>query len=293
MAIYLNHLGLVCSIGHGQRAVREALFRTDAPQGMTLTEAYSPGRVLPLGEVTSPLPDSSAWPLHHRSRTNALLSAALQEIRAEVDAAVARVGPSRVAIVLGGSTSGVREGEAAVRSRRSSGEWPASYHYRQQELGSGALTSSPSSSASPGPRSRSPPPARRAPRLIASGARLLRRAWPTRWSPAAPTRCAASPWPASPRSRRCQPGAQQPVVGASRRHQHRRGRSAVRHDARARPGAAGRLGRGVGRVTTCPAPDPERPRRADRDRGGAGPRRQPGGPTDRLRQPARHRHPAE
>jgi 3-oxoacyl-[acyl-carrier-protein] synthase-1 len=41
-----------------------------------------------------------------------------------------------VAIVLGGSTSGVREGEAAVRSRRSSGEWPAGYHYRQQELGS-------------------------------------------------------------------------------------------------------------------------------------------------------------
>ncbi|WP_372524501.1 beta-ketoacyl-ACP synthase [Piscinibacter sp.] len=136
MAIFLNHLGLVCSLGLGQVGVREALFRADAPQGMTHTEAFSPGRMLQLGEVTAPLPDSSAWPLWHRSRNNALLAAALQEIRPAVDAAIARVGPARVAIVLGGSTSGVREGEAAVRTRRSTGQWPAGYDYRQQELAS-------------------------------------------------------------------------------------------------------------------------------------------------------------
>lgn len=136
MTIFLNQLGLVCSLGHGQRAVRETLFRADAPQGMTRTEAFSPGRPLYVGEVNAALPDSSPWPLWHRSRNNALLAAALQEIRPAVDAAVARVGPARVAIVLGGSTSGVREGEAAVRARLSTGRWPDDYDHRQEDLAS-------------------------------------------------------------------------------------------------------------------------------------------------------------
>ena len=136
MTAFLNQLGLVCSLGRGQRAVREALFRADAPQGMTVSEAFSPGRCLHLGEVTAELPGSSAWPLWHRSRNNTLLAAALQEIRPAVDAAIARLGPSRVAIVVGGSTSGVREGEAAKFARRESGRWPSDYDYRQQELGS-------------------------------------------------------------------------------------------------------------------------------------------------------------
>ena len=136
MTIFLNHLGLVCSLGHGQRAVREALFRADAPQGMTRTEAFSPGRFLHLGEVTAELPDSEPWPLWHRSRNNAMLAAALHEIRPAVDAAIARVGGARVAIVVGGSTSGVREGEAAAATHRCTGQWPVGYDHHQEELGS-------------------------------------------------------------------------------------------------------------------------------------------------------------
>jgi 3-oxoacyl-[acyl-carrier-protein] synthase-1 len=134
--VFLNHLGLVCSLGLGQRAVREALFRADAPQGMSRTEAFSPGRVLHLGEVSASLPDITPWPRAFRSRNNALIAAALDEIRPAVDVAIARVGRSRVAIVLGGSTSGVREGEAAVRARLASGQWPGGYEHRQEELGS-------------------------------------------------------------------------------------------------------------------------------------------------------------
>ena len=136
MNVFLNDMGIVCSIGHGKRTVREALFRADSPQGMTLTETFSPGRMLQLGVVTAALPDGTAWPVWHRSRNNALLAAALCEIHDAVHAAVARVGPARVAIVLGSSTSGVLEGEAAVRTRLAQGRWPAGFDYRQQELAS-------------------------------------------------------------------------------------------------------------------------------------------------------------
>ncbi len=136
MTIFLNDLGIVCSLGHGQHSVRNALFRADAAHGMTYTDAFSPGRIVPLGEVSVALPDDRAWPVWHRSRNNALIAAALAEIRPSVDACLARFGPERIAIVIGGSTSGVREGEAAMRTHRDCGQWPPDYDYRQQELAS-------------------------------------------------------------------------------------------------------------------------------------------------------------
>jgi 3-oxoacyl-[acyl-carrier-protein] synthase-1 len=81
-----------------------------------------------------PLPGATA----QRSRNNALLLTALQPIRAAVDAAIARFGPLRVAVVLGTSTSGVGESEAAWAHHREQGDLPAWHDVRQQEIGSGA-----------------------------------------------------------------------------------------------------------------------------------------------------------
>ena len=136
MAIFLNHLGIVCSLGRGLQDVRAALFRADAPNPLTLTKAFSPECLLHLGEVTVSLPDVSEWPHWHRSRANALLAVALEEVRSWVDDGIACFGPSRVAIVIGASTSGMREAEAAVCVRQRTGQWPDDCDYRQQELSS-------------------------------------------------------------------------------------------------------------------------------------------------------------
>lgn len=70
----------------------------------------------------------------HRSRNNQLLLAALAQIRPAVDAAIARVGRDRVAVVLGTSTSGLDEGDEYVR-RAQNGESSPQWQYPQQELG--------------------------------------------------------------------------------------------------------------------------------------------------------------
>ena len=70
----------------------------------------------------------------HRSRNNQLLLAALAQIQPAVEAAIARVGRDRVAVVLGTSTSGLDEGDEYVRLSLN-GERSPQWQYPQQELG--------------------------------------------------------------------------------------------------------------------------------------------------------------
>jgi 3-oxoacyl-[acyl-carrier-protein] synthase-1 len=137
-AVYLNQLGLVCALGRDVDAVAHALFAADAPQGVRVSDLVTPGRPLALGIVPGALPDLAEQPVALRGRNNALIALALAPIRAAVDQAIARYGPDRVAVVLGTSTSGVGESEAAHRSYPREGRWPDGFHYAQQEMGTPA-----------------------------------------------------------------------------------------------------------------------------------------------------------
>ncbi len=139
MTVYLHDMNVLCALGSGNDAVRAALWRTDGPSGGAVTDRYTPGTPLHLGALreaidVSDLPPDT--PTSQASRNNAVLERALAPLRPAIDAAIARVGPTRVAIVLGTSTSGIHEGELAVRVRATTGAWPAGFHYSQQELDS-------------------------------------------------------------------------------------------------------------------------------------------------------------
>lgn len=136
-AIYLNDLGVVCALGEGRAAVASALF-ADAPGGLSDNDTLLPGQTLALGEVRMPLPALDDLPVALRGRNNALLDAALAQIAPSVQAAIARYGASRVAVVLGTSTSGIGESEQALRTHAETGEWPLGFDYAQQEMGTAA-----------------------------------------------------------------------------------------------------------------------------------------------------------
>lgn len=137
MSAYLSEPGVICSLGEGEAAVREALF-APAVSGVRESDFFSAERLLHLGRVTSLSPggDGNPGPAY-RSRNNALLWAAVAQLRPRIDDAIARFGPSRVGVVLGTSTSGIAETEHAVRDRQGD-VFPSTYHYAQQELGSPA-----------------------------------------------------------------------------------------------------------------------------------------------------------
>ncbi|MDE2406763.1 MAG: beta-ketoacyl-ACP synthase [Xanthomonadaceae bacterium] len=133
--VYLNQLGIVCALGVGQQQVAAALFADDAPHGVASTDRFTPGRALALGAVNAALPALHDLPLPLRSRNNALLHMALAQIQPQVDAAIANHGPTRVAVVVGTSTSGIGEAELAMPARLAGNAWPPGFHYAQQEIG--------------------------------------------------------------------------------------------------------------------------------------------------------------
>jgi 3-oxoacyl-[acyl-carrier-protein] synthase-1 len=135
--VYLNQLGMVSPMGSkGDEVSRHLLDLVQT--GLVMTDTYSPGQPLPVGQVDTALPALEAMALRDRSRNNQLVLAALAEIRPAVDAAIDRYGSDRIGIVIGTSTSGIAEGESALRHYASSGALPEQFHYGQQELGSPA-----------------------------------------------------------------------------------------------------------------------------------------------------------
>lgn len=132
----LSAPALVCSLGSDPVTISAALF--DGVRGLQMDDSFTPGRPLPLGRVNIALPDTAAWPAEHRSRNNQLLAAALKQLEPELAAYLARQPGARIGVILGTSTSGIGETEAALRERRSTGEWPAGFHYQRHEIGSPA-----------------------------------------------------------------------------------------------------------------------------------------------------------
>ena len=136
-AIFLQAQSCVCALGDTPEAIRAGLW-ADAPSGVVPTDLLTPGRVLNLGRVGTELPSLSALPDRQRSRNNALLLAALEPLRAQVQAAIDRFGPGRVAVVLGVSTAALDEGVVAVRQVHAGFGWPPRYDYALQEMGNAA-----------------------------------------------------------------------------------------------------------------------------------------------------------
>ena len=137
MRAFLSHVGVVSALGAGLAETRRALF-SDVPLGVAPSQDFAKGPPLAVGRVTAALPDSSLWPLGLRSRNNRLLALALEQVRPALEEALARVGPHRVACVLGTSTSGIGEAEEAVGRFHREGALSPGFHYAQQELGSPA-----------------------------------------------------------------------------------------------------------------------------------------------------------
>lgn len=130
---YLNALGLLCALGEGKQTVADALFAGDT-SGMRAEEGWVNDRSLTVGAVHVDLPAMPAGFEASHSRNNQLLLAAAQQIEPELRAAITRFGAQRVGLVLGTSTSGIREAGEHIAHHLNEGALPAEYNYAQQEM---------------------------------------------------------------------------------------------------------------------------------------------------------------
>lgn len=136
--IFLGRPGLVSALGEGVEATRTALFAGNT-SGMVLEDGLLPTAPARVGRVRATLPEIPASAgLVAQSRNNRLLLAAIAQIIDQIEAAKSRFGAERIGIVLGTSTSGVAEGEAAIAAFQRDGHLPADFDYGQMEIGAPA-----------------------------------------------------------------------------------------------------------------------------------------------------------
>lgn len=132
--LYLNELGLLCTLGDSKQAVAGSLLAGSAPLPDPQALFTRQGQYT-VGEVNTPLMPLPEPLARYECRNNRLAAAALSQIRPAIDGALQRYGSQRVAVVMATSTSGIVETERAVKSVSDDNGYPAGYHPVQGILG--------------------------------------------------------------------------------------------------------------------------------------------------------------
>jgi 3-oxoacyl-[acyl-carrier-protein] synthase-1 len=129
MKLYLNDVGLLCAAGNSRSDILKRLLLGDRSGLIATSEFGFPAIV---GQVTADLPEIDSP--FYQCRNNQLLLVALSQIQTTVDRMIAKFGCDRIGVVLGTSTSGVRNTELALAGAT----LPEQFHYKQQQMGAGA-----------------------------------------------------------------------------------------------------------------------------------------------------------
>ena len=132
-ALYISDFGLVNALGNDNKTIKVNLL-SGSQAGLSRRSDLLLEGDITVADVKSDLPSLADKPKHLRSRNNQLALAALSQIKAQALALIKQYGKSRIAIVMGTSTSGISDGESAMAKHQQQGEFPQQYHYSQQEI---------------------------------------------------------------------------------------------------------------------------------------------------------------
>jgi 3-oxoacyl-[acyl-carrier-protein] synthase-1 len=133
----LAALGVVSCLGSGRAETWRGLVAADTSR-LSVRDDLAPGRSLIVGAVQESLPAVPPALFRYACRNNALSLAALAQIEEPVAAAIARFGPDRIGVVVGTSTSGVGDAEAAIAHHLRTQALSPTFYYDQLEFGGAA-----------------------------------------------------------------------------------------------------------------------------------------------------------
>lgn len=130
----LAALGIVNALGRGAEEIWPRLLRADQTHFRRRDDLVPNANIL-VGEVPGPLPEIPSRLKRYACRNNALIMAAVQQMEKPIAEVIDAVGRSRVAVVIGSSTSGVSDAEVAIRHQHATGVLTAEFCYDQLEFG--------------------------------------------------------------------------------------------------------------------------------------------------------------
>ncbi|WP_217351170.1 beta-ketoacyl-ACP synthase [Thalassospira marina] len=136
-ACYLHAMGMVSALGMTANEARQTL-AGKRKANMVASDAFLPDRTVTVGMIPQEPAALPAHLHHHDTRNNRLLWAATEQIADCIAETITRYGRTRIAVILGTSTSGIDEGTQSYREYLQKGALPEDFTYSGQEIGAPA-----------------------------------------------------------------------------------------------------------------------------------------------------------
>jgi 3-oxoacyl-[acyl-carrier-protein] synthase I len=128
-AIYIHEYAVICALGEDAQAVRRNLL-SPGSRGVAGVSKLADGREVPVGAISLVAGREDV-----DTRCNRIADHCLASLEPALTRQLRDVRAERVAVVVGTSTSGVREGSDAFRYHHTEGRWPPDFRFAAQELG--------------------------------------------------------------------------------------------------------------------------------------------------------------
>ncbi len=135
MPIYIQDCGFHSALGSSITDIHDCLKGEREPNMVEVSDMLNDGKHTVVGKIAGALPEVPSTLVKYATRNNQLALSALNQIKDSIELAKAQFGADRIAVVIGTSTSGISDGEAAFKQKLTNGEFPEDYHYSKQELG--------------------------------------------------------------------------------------------------------------------------------------------------------------
>lgn len=132
--VYIQCCGFHSAMGNEHEQIHHVLSGDKDANMIANDEILNTGDPTVIGRVKETLPTLPEHMQRYSTRNNQLALSALLQIAPTIQQAIEQYGASRVAVVVGTSTSGISDGEEAYESLLAEGDFPEHYHYQQQEI---------------------------------------------------------------------------------------------------------------------------------------------------------------
>ncbi len=135
MPIYIQDCGFHSALGSEIADIHGCLKDERESNMVEVNDMLNDGKHTVVGQIAGELPPIPSDLAQYATRNNQLALSALNQIEDSIEQAKSQFGADRIAVVIGTSTSGISDGEAAFKHKLDQGSFPEHYHYSKQELG--------------------------------------------------------------------------------------------------------------------------------------------------------------
>ncbi|KAA8668206.1 beta-ketoacyl-[acyl-carrier-protein] synthase family protein [Vibrio gigantis] len=135
MPIYIQDCGFHSALGSSITDIHGCIKGEREPNMIEASDMLNDGKHTVVGKIAGELPEIPPTLVKYSTRNNQLALSALNQIKDSIEQAKSQFGADRIAVVIGTSTSGISDGETALKHKLAHGDFPEDYHYSKQELG--------------------------------------------------------------------------------------------------------------------------------------------------------------